>query len=90
MIRIKDGYMLRHVLDVDLVIGIGSEAYEPNCIMSLNETGAFLWNCMETGAEESELVQKMTDEFEVTEETAAKDVAVFLNQLRQKKLLVEC
>ena len=45
--KIKPGYILRDVMNVSVIIGVGNEAYTPNEIMSLNETGAFLWRLLE-------------------------------------------
>jgi len=90
VIRIKEGYSLRKVLDVYLVLGTGSEAYMPNCIMSTNETGAFLWDKLKEGSEREQLISAMTAEYEVDEAAAAADIDVFLDQLRTKDLTVEC
>lgn len=90
MIRIRACYRLRKVLDIYLVMGIGSEAYVPNCIMSVNETGAFLWNLLIPGANPEELVSKLVEQFEVTEKAAARDVEKFLIKLREKALVEEC
>lgn len=89
MIRIKPGYSLRQVLDAFLILGTGKEAYAPRCIMSLNESGAFLWRMLETGAERDELVARMTEEYDVSAETAERDVEKFLAQLREKALMIE-
>lgn len=88
--KIQPGYTLREVLDTYLVLGVGSEAYAPNCIMSVNETGAFLWHLLEQGAEKDELVAKLLDEFDVDEATAARDVDAFIAQLNEKALIVSC
>lgn len=87
--KIKSGYMLRQVMDVYVVLGIGSEAYTPNQIMSVNETGAFLWGLLEKGTEKPELVDGLTKEYDVDAETADKDVDAFLNQLWEKALIEE-
>ncbi len=87
--KIRSGYILRQVMDVCVVLGIGSEAYTPNQIMSVNETGAFLWGLLEKGAEKQELVDNLIMEYEVDEETAEKDVNAFLIQLREKALIEE-
>lgn len=70
-------------------MGIGSENYVPNEIMSLNETGALLWRCLETGAEKQELVDAILKEYDTDAETAEKDVDAFLSQLREKALIEE-
>ena len=87
--KIRSGYMLRQVLDVYVVLGIGSEAYNPNQIMSVNETGAFLWGLLEKGADKQELVDSLTKEYEVDVQTAEKDVDDFLTRLREKALIEE-
>ena len=87
--KIKAGYILRQVMDIYAIIGIGSEAYTPNQIMSLNETGAFLWKMLENGATQQELTDALLKEYETDPETAEKDVGEFLNQLREKKLIEE-
>lgn len=87
--RIKPGFMLRKVVDIYVIMGIGSEAYAPNQIMSLNETGAFLWDLLEKEADRETLVSALPKEFEVDRETAERDVDAFLAQLREKALIDE-
>ena len=86
---IKPEYVLRQVMDYYVVIGIGNEAYAPDEIMSLNETGAFLWEFLKDGATADDLVKNLVREYEVDEETAAKDVDVFLAKLHEKELIDE-
>ena len=90
MIKIRDGYSLRNVLDVYIVMTTGREAYKPNCIMSTNETGAFLWEFLKDGCDTAVLTDKMTEAFEVDAETAERDINLFLAQLRSQELLIEC
>ncbi len=85
--KIKPGYILRNVLDMYVVMGVGREAYQPNRIMSLNETGAFLWEMLVTGAERDDLVAAMLERYEVEPQTAKRDVDAFLVQLRDKGLI---
>lgn len=87
--KISAGFMLRQVMDVYVVLGVGSEAYRPNQIMSVNETGAFLWRLLEKGAERGSLVDSLCGEYEVDRETAEKDVDTFLTQLRERALIDE-
>ena len=87
--KIRSGYILRQVMDIYVVMGIGSEAYTPNQIMSVNETGAFLWKLLEKDVEKPELVESLTKEYEVDAETAEKDVDAFLTRLREKALIEE-
>lgn len=85
--KIRSGYLLRQVMDVYVVLGVGSEAYTPNQIMSVNEAGAFLWGLLEKGAEKQELVDSLVKEYGIDTETAEKDTNEFLAQLREKALI---
>ena len=86
---IKPDYILRQVMDYYIIIGTGSDAYMPNEIMSLNETGAFLWQLLTEGAEKKDLIDNLVKEYEVDERTAAKDVEEFLAALRERGLIEE-
>lgn len=87
--KIKPGYMLRKVVEIYVIIGIGDENYAPNQIMSLNETGVFLWRILEEGAERDQLVARLLAEYDVDEQTATADVDAFLTSLREKALIAE-
>ncbi len=87
--KIKPGYMLRKVVDVYVIVGIGDETYAPNQIMSLNETGAYLWRILENGAEREQLAESLAGEYDIDTKTAAADVDAFLASLRDKALIAE-
>lgn len=53
----------------------------------LNETGAALWNWMETPRTVDELSRLLCAEFEVDEESARTDVLAFLETLRERGLV---
>ena len=85
--KIKDGFILRQVADNYLVVAVGDAVKDFNGIINLNETGAFLWKILESGATEEELVKKLTEEYDVDEETAKKDVGKFVSKLAEANLL---
>ena len=89
MMKIRSGYMLRKVIDTYVIMGIGSDNYVPNRIMSLNETGAYLWGLLEKGSDKQALIDNLISEYEVDLTTAEKDVDIFLDQLRDKDLIEE-
>ena len=86
---IKPNYIVRQVMDYYIVMGVGDAAYTPYEIMSLNETGAFLWQILEKGAEKEALAAALVKEYEVDEPTAEKDVEIFLTKLRERELIDE-
>ena len=87
--KIRSGYMLRKVIDTYVIMGIGSDNYVPNRIMSLNETGAYLWGLLEKGSDKQALIDNLISEYEVDRTTAENDVDIFLDQLRDKDLVEE-
>ncbi|MBE5791015.1 MAG: PqqD family protein [Clostridiales bacterium] len=89
MLKTKPGFSIRQVLDAYIIMGTGKEAYRPNCIMSLNESGAFLWNLISEGIEEKDLAPSLVNEYGVDSATAENDVSRFLQLLREKELINE-
>lgn len=60
--KIKDGYMLRDVAGNHVVVPMGKEAADFNGMISLNDTGAFLWKLLESGATRDQLVEALLEE----------------------------
>ncbi len=85
--RIKDGYILRQFLDKWVAVDVHTQPDRPGMI-TMNKTGAFLWQQLQQERSEEELVRLMLDEYDVTAERAAEDVAAFIEQLRKADLLV--
>ena len=79
--RIKDGYILHKISDQTVVLPSGGEL-DLNVMITLNETGAFLWEQMQSETDETGLVRALLGEYDVDEETARKCVAAFVEKLR--------
>ncbi len=86
--RIKDGFILRQVAGNYIVIGVGDEAVDFNGMITVNETGAFLWSVLEKGATKEDMLTALMAEYDVDEETAKKDITEFLIKLNDGKLLI--
>jgi hypothetical protein len=56
-------------------------------IHSFNRTGAFLWEMVEKGSGEAEMVGGLMQQFEVDRVTAQKDAAEFIDSLRKSGLV---
>ena len=85
--KIKDGYLLREVAGSHVVVSLGKLDFDG--MIRLNETGVILWKALESGASEEDLVDLLLQEYHVTREIAAKDVAAFVEKLRSASLLNE-
>ncbi|MCR5704588.1 MAG: PqqD family protein [Eubacterium sp.] len=84
--KIKDSFVLRNIAGNYVVVPIGKENIDFNGMMSLNETGAFLFEKLQKGIEEDALVQALTDTYEVSEEQAQQDIRIFIQKAQEEDL----
>ena len=87
MLKLKEDLILREVAGSYVVVAVGRAAAEFNAMITLNETGAFLWRLLEKSSTESEMVDALLNEYEVDRETAEKDVRAFVEKLTEAKLV---
>lgn len=87
--KLKDGFLLRQVGDHHVVVPVGERTVDFRSILTLNESGAFLWARLTEGATPEELTAALLSEYAVEESVAAADVAAFISALREKGMLDE-
>ena len=85
--KLKDGFILRTVAGETVVLPTGGVT-DFDMMITLNDTGKFLWERLAVGAEETELVSALLAEYDVTEELATQSVAAFVARLRELDFLV--
>lgn len=85
--KIKKGFKLRRIDDLFVVIAGASASRDFHGMITLNESGAFLWEKLQNSAEESELVDALCAEYEIDRATAEADVQKFLEIARSQDLL---
>ena len=81
--KLKKDLVLRQIADTWVVLPVGDTMVDFNGMLSLNETGAFLWEHLEKGCGQTDLVQALTGEYDVSKQEADADVAAFLVKLRK-------
>lgn len=86
--KLKDGFILRQVGGHSLVVPVGSKVVDFNCMITLNDAGAFLWQQLQEERTAEQLTAALLEEYDVTAEVAAADVAAFIEKLQQSELLV--
>lgn len=87
--KIKDGYILRQVNNEWIVVTVGQAAINFSGLIRLNETGAFLFDLMLKETNIDTLVKELTNEFDISEEIALRDVNKFIETLKVKNILDE-
>ncbi len=85
--KAKDGFVLRKVADNYIIVATGRAALDFSKVINLNETGAFLWNLLESETTAEKMIDALLDEFNVAEETARKDVEIFIGKVKQQGML---
>lgn len=79
--RINKNFILRQVVDTYVVLPIGQATVDFNGMVTLNESGAFLWRQLEQGATRETLADALTAEYDVSREEALADIDAFLASL---------
>ena len=85
--KIKEGFILREVAGSFVVVAVGDAVKTFNGIITLNETGAFLWKALEKGATEQDLLSALLAEYDVAESVAKEHVKKFIAKLTEAKLV---
>lgn len=85
--KIKDHYVLRNIAGEYIVIPRGRATLDFQATIVLNETGAYLWKLMVEPVTEDALVSRMIVEYDVPRDTAAADVAKFIELLRENGII---
>lgn len=84
--KIKDGFILRNVAGNNMVVPIGQATLDFNGMMSLNDTGAFLFERLNEGTTREKLIEALVNEYEIDKETAEKDVDDFISKVESENL----
>lgn len=82
--KIKSGFILQDVAGDTVVLPTDGEM---NMMITLNDTGRFLWERMETETTQQALVDALLAEYDVDAATAAACVEKFTAELKKNGLL---
>ena len=88
--KIKDGFLVKKIVDDYLVVPTGDNIVDFAVAVSLNESGAFLWEQLKSDRTKEDLVRALMAEYEAVDNaTAEKDVVEFISLLKSHGLLSE-
>lgn len=85
--QLRPGYAVRAFMDEYLVIPVDTPGAEDSKMAVLSPVAEFIWSLLEQPRSFAEILQAVTDEFEVTPTEAAADVADFLQKLEEYRFL---
>lgn len=81
--KLKEEFVLRQVADTWVVMPLGQTSVDFNGMLTLNQSGALLWQALEKGGDREALADALTGQYEVSREEALADVDAFLAKLQQ-------
>ena len=86
--KIKSGFILRDVGGKSFVVAVGERSKEFRGMITLNETGKFIWKMLEKGATINDVVDSMLSVYEGADrEVIEKDVSDFVAKLQGDNIL---
>ena len=85
--KIQPGFTLKEVADSFVIVPTGSNIVDFSAMITINETGAFLWECLKEDVTEEELCAKLCSEYDIDAETALNDIKDFTEVLIAKKVI---
>lgn len=86
---VKSGYVLREMEGEYLAIPVSLQDETESRIAVLSPVAKFLWEQLQQEKTIAELVEAVTDTYEVSEEEAEKDIQEFIERLQENKLISE-
>lgn len=81
--KIKNGFSLYQVGGSYVVVPDGETPLDFNGMVTLNETGAFLWKLLEGERTREQLVEALLEEYDVSPKQAKQSVDCFAAELEE-------
>ena len=85
--EIKKELIKREIAGDTILVPVGKTVLDSNGLFVLNELGAFLWDRLPDAKDANALLAAVLEEYEVSAEEAAQDIAAFLERLRQLEII---
>ena len=84
---IKKELIKREIAGDTILVPVGKTVYDSNGLFVLNELAAFIWDLLPNVETEEEILKAVLAEYEVSQEEAAKDIAEFMDKLKQLDII---
>jgi len=81
--KAKSGFTLRHISDEAVLVPFGQNVLHFQGIISLNETGKFIWEKLQNEIGMAQLAREVCNEFDVSYDQALQSVSQFVSELQR-------
>ena len=85
--KIKEGFVLRQVLDESIVVASGEASKSFHGMIKLNDSGADIWEWISKGLSEDEIAEKLAEKYELSIEKAKEDTSDMIKQMAEAGFL---
>ena len=85
--KIKKELIKREIAGDTILVPVGKTVYDANGLFVLNELGGFRWERLPQAENAEQLCDAVLEEYEVSREEAARDIAEFLDKLRKLDII---
>lgn len=82
-------FVIRQVADRYVIVPVGTAAETFCGMITINDTGKFLWDLLETEQTYETLAQALVKEYEIDMDLALKDVKTFLKPILPTGAIIE-
>lgn len=86
-VKIKDSFIIKKILDDYVVVPTGEEMVNFDAMITLNETGAFLWEQLSQDKTQEQLCDALCAEYAVERDQVEQDVQDFVDMLVKAQVL---
>lgn len=82
--KLKEGVILTSVCDQFFLVSCSAAQDSCPGIMGINESAAFIWRQMEKGLDDGEIINALSEEYEVTDDTDVSElISSFVSVLKE-------
>ena len=83
----KAEFMMRNIGGDKLLVPLGAQVLDINCLIVLNDTGAFVWELLAQERSVDEISVAVAEKFDVATNAARTDVQSFADEITKMGLL---
>ena len=77
----KKHFATRSVGNELILVPVTSNVANMNELFTFNEVGSFIWHCIDGNRTENDILNELTNEFSIDQQTAQHDLSEFLVEL---------
>ncbi|WP_294834751.1 PqqD family protein [uncultured Eubacterium sp.] len=85
--KIKDGFITRKIGDKIVAITVGEHTKDFNGMITLNDTGHFIWKCLEKDTDKESIANEVIKEYDISTADAMAEIDKFIAELEKNGIL---